>query len=217
MFRRTSLRTPLGLLYSAEGDTGGGGGDGPAAPAKPAAPATGDKGYPDGTPLEEMTAPQQAAYWKAQARKHEDRVKSYDNLTTDELKSLREKAARADALDLELGTESEKAAKAARDEATKEAVPRIVRAEFKAAAKGVLSDEQLNALLEDRDLSKYADAKGEPNEEKIANLVKAFTPAAPAGPRGPSATGLGSRTPAASTPGDQGRAMAEKRFGKKAS
>jgi hypothetical protein len=204
-------RTPLGLLM-VEPDPGGGG---PApTPTPPAAPApTPDKGYPDGTPIDDMTPPQQAAYWKAQSRRHEDRSKSFGNLTPDDLTALREKAARADALDHELSSEADKAVKAARDEESAKAIPRVVRAEFKAAAKGVLTAEQLTALLEDRDLSKYADAKGDPDEDKIANLVKAFAPPAVNPRRGPGATGLGNLTPPSVNPGDQGRAMAAKRFG----
>lgn len=216
MHKRNSLRTPLGLLYATEGEGGGGPAPVPTPPATPAAPATPDKGYPDGTSPEDMTTPQQAAYWKAMSRKHEDRSKSFGNLTTDDLAALKERAARADALDHELSSESDKAVKAARDEEAAKAVPRVVRAEFKAAAKGVLSAEQLTALLEDRDLSKYADAHGEPDEEKIGNLVKAFAPAASAR-RGPSPTGLGNQPPTARNPGDQGRAMAAKRFGPKTS
>lgn len=77
-------------------------------------------------------------------------------------------------------TEQDKAAAKAREEALAEAngkaVPRVVRAEFKAAAKGVLDKEQLDALLEDVDLTKYAGSDGEPDEEKIARKIAAFAP-----------------------------------------
>ena len=210
------FRTPLGLLL-VDPDPGGGGPPPPATPpSPPATPPPPDKGYPDNTAVEQMTMAQQAAYWKVASRKHEDRSKAFGNLTPEDLAALQEKAARADALDFELSSGAEKAAKIARDEATREATPRVVRAEFKAAAKGVLTPEQLAALLEDLDLSKYANANGEPNEDKIAKKVTALAPAV-AGQRGPSASGLGSRTPPSSNPGDQGRAMAAKRFGTKTS
>lgn len=35
-----------------------------------------DKGFPDGTPVADMTPEQQVNYWKDKARKHEDRAKS---------------------------------------------------------------------------------------------------------------------------------------------
>lgn len=43
-------------------------------PAPPAPPAAGDPGYPANTPVAEMTAEQQVAYWKSQSRKHEGRA-----------------------------------------------------------------------------------------------------------------------------------------------
>ncbi|TDD54581.1 hypothetical protein E1286_05160 [Nonomuraea terrae] len=48
-----------------------------------------DRGYPDNTPVADMTVDQQAAYWKSHARKHEDRLKAID-VTPEELTRLRE-------------------------------------------------------------------------------------------------------------------------------
>jgi hypothetical protein len=132
---------------------------------------------------------------------------------------LKTKAARADALEAELGSESDKAAKAARDEerakANDEWTPRVVKAEFKAAAKGVLTDDQLAALIEDLDLKKYVTDKGDADEEKIAKKVAAFAPASSTATKTPPRQlGQGAQPPSNVKPGDQGRAMAEKRFGK---
>lgn len=94
--------------------------------------------------------------------------------------SIKEKAARADALELELSSETEKAVRAAREEErariAAEANPRLVRAEFRAAAKGVLSKEQLDSLLEDLDTSRYVTDKGDVDEERIEKKVSAFAP-----------------------------------------
>lgn len=220
------IRTALGMLCNTEGDTGGGGtgsdgGDGKAGEDKGRAERTAEeKGYPADTPTERMTADQRANYWSDQAKKHEAMLKaerrSLGNLTADELKSLRDKATRHDALERELMSDKDKGIAEARAEEAAKAVPRVVRAEFKAAAKDVLTADQLNALLEDRDLSKYANANGEPDETKIENLVKAFAPAKTTTRTGPSATGLGSHQPSGGA-GDQGRAMAAKRFGTKTS
>ncbi|CRK59067.1 hypothetical protein [Alloactinosynnema sp. L-07] len=53
---------------------------------------TDDRGYPANTPVAEMSAGQQAAYWKFHSRKHEDQLKGL-GLTpgkeSDELKDLR--------------------------------------------------------------------------------------------------------------------------------
>jgi hypothetical protein len=197
-----------------EGDEGEGAGEGAGKGKAAGATSSSDRGFPENTPVDEMTAPQREAYWKHQSRKHEERVKAFGNLTPDALKALQDKASKHDALERELMSDKDKATAEAREKALAEATPRVVRAEFKAAAKGVLSNDQLAALLEDRDLSKYVDANGDPDEDKIAKLVTAFAPAKTTR-TGPSATGLGHRSGGQGAPGDQGRAMAEKRFGKK--
>lgn len=58
------------------------------APRQPETPPAGERGYPEGTPVADMTAEQQAAYWKSHARKHEDRIKAID-VTPEELARLR--------------------------------------------------------------------------------------------------------------------------------
>lgn len=94
--------------------------------------------------------------------------------------TLREKAARVDALDNELASETEKAVKAARDEertaVRNEYSPRLVRTAFRAEAKGVLTTEQLDSLLEDVDLSRFVTADGDVDEERIAKKVAALAP-----------------------------------------
>ena len=94
--------------------------------------------------------------------------------------TLREKAAKADALESATATDLEKAVRAAQDEARKatlaEATPRLVRAEFRAAAKGVLTSEQLDTLLEDVDLSRFLTSTGDVDEEKIGKKVSALAP-----------------------------------------
>ncbi len=188
-----------------------------AAADKAAADAKGsDKGFPDGVAVEQMTSAQREAYWKYQSRKHEDRVKALGNLTPEALKALQDKATKHDELERELMSDKDKAIAEAKDKANAAAIPRVVRAEFKAAAKGVLSADQLTALLEDRDLTKYVDANGDPDEDKIDKLIKAFAPSGTQGRgTGPGAGGLGRTGGTPTEPGAQGRAMAERRFGAK--
>jgi hypothetical protein len=54
--------------------------------------------------------------------------------------------------------------------------PRLVTQAFKAEAKGVLTKEQLDSLLEDLDLSKYLTNDGDVDEEKVTKKVSAFAP-----------------------------------------
>lgn len=150
----------------------------------------------------------------------QDRVRRATSKFSD-YDTLKEKATKHDALELELGTAADKAAAKARSEAKAEAdghwTPRVVRAEFKAAAKGVLTTEQTNALLEDLDLSKYVTDKGEIDEDKIDKKVKAFAPAGGGQAGGTTrqvTLGQGNHQQSTAKKGDAGRAMAEKKFGK---
>jgi len=133
---------------------------------------------------------------------------------------LKTKAAEHDELVAASRTEHENAIEAAkkeaRESALKEARPGVVKAEFKAAAKGVLSKEQLDALVEDLDLTKYITDKGDVDEEKIAKKVAAFAPAK--GGTGYQARdlGQGNRQGTQLTARELGAAEAAKRFPKKA-
>lgn len=95
----------------------------------------------------------------------------------DELKA---KAGKADELQKQLETDNEKAIREAREEAAaeerKKFAPQAVRAEFRAAAKGVLTDAQRDAFLEDADLVKYLNDKGEVDITKVEAKVKALAP-----------------------------------------
>lgn len=180
-----------------------------------------DKGFPDGTPLEEMSAEQQAAYWKDKARKHETRVKSLGNLSADELAALREKANRHDALEFELMSDKDKAVAEAKEAASTEArsawLPRVVAAEFKAAAAGRIESDRLAAILEPLDLSKFVDGD-DVDAEKVAAFVDGIAPKQdqqPAPRRGPSASTAGQRTSTTAPSIDNGRSEYQRRHGRK--
>lgn len=107
---------PVALLPEGEHD------DPPADPPKVDPPIVApvepkeDKGFPAETPVAEMTAEQQVAYWKYQARKHENTAKAradYD--------ALRAKAEQFDAIEQAKLTPSEQAVNAAREEGRREA------------------------------------------------------------------------------------------------
>lgn len=191
-----------------------------AAAAKAAADkaAAGDNGFPPNTPIEQMTADQREAYWKHQSRKHEERSKAFGNLNPETLRALQEKANKHDELERELMSDKDREIAQVREQERLAATPRVVRAEFKAAAKGVLNAEQLTALLEDRDLTKYVDANGDPDEDKIAKLVTAFAPAQESQDqrrRGPSPVGAGARGSASGPSLSAGADAYARRHGKK--
>lgn len=181
-----------------------------------------DPGFPAETPVKDMTVDQQAAYWRHQAQKHEKEWKSWSkvhDLTPDQLQALREKADQHDALERELMSDKDKAILEAREAASSETTAKfaekLVKAEFKSAAAGRLDAECLNNVLGPLDLTKFLDKNGDVDEAKVATYVDSIAPAAtPPARRGPTASGLGATPHTPGERGAQGRAMAEKRFGK---
>lgn len=136
MPRRTLARRNL-LTFSAqpwtlfEDDPGAGGGGGGGTGS--GAPTVNEHGYPDGTPVADMSAEHQVAYWKHHARKHEQRANSGPDAT--ELERLRkadEELKRRQAADL---SETERLQKE-RDDAAAEAA--TAKAERDAAARKAL-------------------------------------------------------------------------------
>lgn len=190
----------------------------------PPPPPTGDPAPPPAPPA--YTPPKDQAEHN---RIIEDRLaqqkRQYGGLTPEQ---VQEKIARADAMDaleLEMSSDMDKAARLAADQAYSaamaESVPRIVMAEFRAAAKGVLTDDQFKALTDPPvDLTWYATDDGHADIEKITAQIAKIAPAAgqlvPPG-AGPYRTlGQGAQPPAIVTPGEAGRAEAQRRFGNKA-
>lgn len=209
----------------------------PAPPAPPEAPQGGDKGFPEGTPLAEMTEAQQLAYWKHHARRHEDTVKGYKGLTPQQVADLQ---AENDSLKTEKMSADEKALKTARDEAAKQArqeaeaqyLPQIQRSAVQGIAANIVSGDQLKAFL-DIVSPALPDGKfapptavlgedGQVNEEKVMGYLTAMygtggqPPAPPAGPRWQN-FGQYSPPPPPQKAGAGGLAAAEKRFGSKKS
>lgn len=133
------------------------------------------------------------------SRKWEDRAKAAPK--PDEIEALREKAARVEALEYELSSDKEKAVadakKAAQEEARSAYVPRLVSAEFRAAAAGRLEPERLATILEPLDLSKFLTDSGDVDTDKVSAFVDGIAPArgteTPPQRRGPSTDGLGRR------------------------
>lgn len=203
-----------------EGEEGGTGTVAPPDAVPGAGPATppANLGFPADTPVKDMSIDQQAAYWKHYARQHEERAKPFKDLTPEALQALRDKADQHDALERELMSDKDKAVATARDEATAETTAKfaekLVKAEFKSASAGRLDADRLNAILAPLDLTKFLDKSGDVDEAKVTAYVDSVAPAKAPAQRGPSSTGLGTAPHTPGERGAQGRAMAEKRFGK---
>lgn len=149
--------------------------------ATPQQPAEGTETGPD------LTA--EVEKWKALARKNEERAKANASAHT-ELEKLREASA----------TDQEKAiAQARRDaltEATRSFGTRLAEAQFRVAAAGHLTSDQLDGLLEFADLTRFVDDNGDPNIEAINAAVSRVAPKAPEGFQPDDAQGARSSTPA---------------------
>jgi hypothetical protein len=175
-------------------------------------PALNEHGYPDKTPVKDMPVDQQAAYWRHQARKHEDRVKSmadYESIKT-ERDTLKTKHQTADEKAMEdAKRESAEAATAAE---RARIAPRLVTAEFKSANAGRIPAEQLTAILDGVDYSKFLTADGEPDADKVKQYVDGIAPAD--GRKWPD-MGQGRRSSQKSTGVDAGRALFADRRPKK--
>ncbi|MCW2674797.1 MAG: hypothetical protein JWP14_3386 [Frankiales bacterium] len=189
----------------------------PPAPTPPPAPPS-DKGFPENTPVAEMTTEQQVAYWKHHSRQHEDKFKSLGDV-----EALRAKAQQFDDLQAASLTEQERAVAEAKAAGVAETLPKLVAAEFRVQASSRLLDARgqfdaarLKAVLEPLDLTKFV-TNGEVDEVKVKAFVDGIAPAASPGTQQPN-LGLGGQPGgggSVSKGKDAGLAEAERRFGKK--
>lgn len=189
---------------SGEGDDGGDGGAGDGGQG-------GNGGQGDGAPS--YTPPASQADLDRIVQDRLARLSKSYGMTPEEAKTFK---TRVGVLENDLSSESDKIAKKAADDARAEertkGTTRAVRAEFRAAAKGTLTDAQRDALLEDLDLSRYADEDGEPDVDKIEKKIKAFAPAQGKTPAPPRPLGQGNRPPVETSARERGKAEAQRRF-----
>lgn len=191
-----------------------------APPAAPAGSLDSGKGFPEGTPLTEMTDAQKAAYWQHYARKHEDTVKAF-GLTPQQVKDLQSKV---ETLESEKLSSDEKALKAVRDEAFKQArseaeaefLPQLRAAKVQSIASQIVSGDKLSAFMDIVDPSKLLGEDGSVDETKVMGYLTAMYGGEPqqAGPRWQN-FGQYTPPPPPQKTGAGGTAEAERRFGKK--
>lgn len=134
----------------------------------------GEHGFPPATPLTEMTVDQREAYWRHQAKKHEQTWKSVidRNLTPDQVLEMQQKLedVRREQMD-----DHEKALADARKEAAQETrktlVPDLVRAKLEAAVARrdpSLTDDDVAAKVEFLDLTRFLTKNGEVDADKVS-------------------------------------------------
>lgn len=181
-------RAPFGR----EADEGGGGGQGE--PGNTDSGQTGGQAVSDGGSGDSWTPPATQAELDKIIEKAIGRTRrqygDYD--------ALKAKAEQFDTLAAASQTDQERAVAEAQQTAYSAAmgaiVPELVRAKFEAKAVGRLTEEQLDVLLEDADLTKYVDDQGKPDVDKIERKIKALAPKV-----APPSFGQGNRGSAPST------------------
>lgn len=165
--------------------------------------AQAEASFPANTPLEQMSVEQREAYWKHQARKHEDRSKAFGNLTADELKQLRDDASRARALDQELSSEADKRATQARQDAEQAAdakyKPMLAETAFRIAIGDRKTEDEVNEFIADLNLPRFLTDDGRVDTARVLARVAEFAPATgaaapPVTRTGPTTAGQGNRS-----------------------
>ena len=131
-----------------------------------------ETGYPDGTPIREMTIEQQAAYWKAMSRKHEDAAKARGDY--DAIKAERDQYKQASMTDAEKAIEDARAAAdaAARADERVKLTGQIAAARLHGAlaAKG-LNDAQITAIVAPLNPNHFLADTGEVDTAKVTSYV----------------------------------------------
>lgn len=185
----------------------------------PKEPDTGStEGFPANTPVAEMAPEQQAAYWKHQSRKHEGRASAFNGgLTAAEAQALQDRIA---AFEQEKLTDQEKAVAAAaeqaradaRAEAEKELYPKLQEMQVRTYAATILTKEQMDAWVPTVNLTAFVGDNGEVDEQKVMGTLTAIFGEPQRQQRDWGQFRNGDRR---ATPGESGRAEAERRFGTK--
>lgn len=210
-----------GSQAGAEADQGGSG--------QPSGGA--DKGFPENTPLTQMTEAQKVAYYQHQNRQSDNKLKAFNGFTPQDVSVMWSRLEELETANLGA---NEKAVKDATTKAATEAKtaaesalrPRLHEAQFRAIAGPVLKEkEALNAVMAITDPAKFLGDDGDVDEEKVMGHLTALS-AVFTGGQGQGQPGNGQQPPAwgqnsggagspPARPGEAGRAAIAKRHGVK--
>lgn len=178
-----------------------------------------DLGFPKDTPVAQMTPQQSSSYWQHQSTKHEGRYKnlvgdrSFDQARSDfdELDKIRQ----------EQQTPAEQALNTARDEGKAAGIQSERENTAKAVFRGALESqgitgEELDEIASNFTVASYIGDNGV-DTTKITSFAKKFRPSGTDNSTPPDFGGGHRRESPSGTRGADGRAEAERRFGKKTS
>jgi hypothetical protein len=168
--------------------------------------------FPANTPVKDMEPAQQAAYYKHQARKHEDRVKAYGDITPEKLAELTRER---DELRQANQSESERAIEEAKEAGRAEVRQLLAAERVRTALASALAGRSVepDALL---DLDRSVFVKGDKADtDAIKAWVKEHSTESKPGKGSGHVPGQGNRDQSTPVAGDQGRAEAARRFAPK--
>lgn len=150
------------------GDQSGGGDD----------PRVNANGYPDETPVKDMTEGQQVAYWKFHARKHEDESKArgdYDAQKADAEKWRQAQLEKLPADERALTDARQKADTEARADERGKFGRQLVASEVRGALRGhQLPDDRIESLVGPLDHNYFLTATGEVDAAKVSEYASGF-------------------------------------------
>lgn len=139
-----------------------------------------DKGFPENTPVAEMTHEQRANYFKHQNRQTDNKLSAFKGVTPEQVQEMQQRLQQYDDSKLK---PDEKVVKDARTEAAKQAKDaadaewsrKYLRSEVKSIAAGVIKDrDQLGTFMEMIDPTKFANEAGEVDEEMVMGKLTAM-------------------------------------------
>lgn len=137
-----------------------------------------DRGFPDRTPVAEMTIEQRAAYYQHHNRQADNKLKAFNGVTPQDVAAMQ---TRIQELENEKLSESQRAAQEAANQAAADArsaaeaewKPKLLTAQLKSAAGTVIKDsEQLTAFMSITDPSKFTGEDGQIDEERVRGYLE---------------------------------------------
>lgn len=185
-----------------------------------------DKGFPENTPVAEMTHEQRAAYYKHQNRQTDNKLAAFKGVTPEQVAQLQQenetlKNDKLSADEKALKEATQKAGDDARAAADAQWRPKYLASELKGVAAGVIKDqEQLASFLAMTDATKFAREDGELDHEKVMGHLTALFGGGGQGQQsgnGQQQRSWGQHSGGTSggphKPGEAGRAAAQQRHG----
>lgn len=206
--RRIYCNPYLRFVDPPEGGNAGQGG-GQELPPEPPKPSESDKGFPDATPVAEMSTEQQLAYHRYHSRKHESgerelqrRQADFDKFKADSAELTQLKTANA--------TAEEKALEDARREGENIGAERYLKDAVKGRFQGITGkpDDEVNTIFEHVDPSTFTNDQGDIDAEKLRKYADTFGKPDTGGDHDPIADALARQRQAG---GGSGSSISEKR------